>query len=205
MYLQITRDPGIPLGINIEGGTDTQQKYIYISSIVPNSPADLSGELKRGDQLQMCGNECLIGATSIEAWDILDRAPPTVEIVVARKSESLSQLRTINTETPTHTVSRSSSQESVNKTLKRRYSFSLHYTDVLETPPTSELSAPAAFIVSTESILEKATPSPVLHSKPELQEEEFVVVINRSNGQRLGFTVQGGADNLNLPHPHVSK
>jgi C-terminal processing protease CtpA/Prc len=156
----------------------------------------------------MCGEECLIGATSLEAWDILERAPPNVEIVVARKSESLMQLQTLDTETPEtsikeNTLPRARSQESLARQ-KRRYSFSLHYTSLAETPPTLEKSnARLSIAASFEDLQDEPTPPPVVKTMPELKEEEFTVTLEREEGQKLGMVIQGGVDNENLPHPHV--
>ena len=154
--------------------------------------ADLCHKLQRGDQLLSCGEGCFVGLTSLEAWDILNRAPPTVEIVVARKKESLLQLRTLDSEAPlTMTTTTTTTQPHDIKQI-RRQSVSLHFATSAPTTPTH---------ASIEDIRE--IPSPPLRQKLELQEEEFTVVLHRKEGQKLGFSVKGGSDNPDLPHPHV--
>ena len=75
----------VPLGINIEGGSDTPLQYVYITTLSLGSPASNSGVLSKGDQIVMVGEECLIGKTHQEANLVLERAPESVEIVAQRK------------------------------------------------------------------------------------------------------------------------
>ena len=188
--MQLSHEPGTALGIEVEGGADTLQQNIYIKSIQKDSVADLCGKLQRGDQLLSCGEACFVGLTSFGAWDILNRAPPTVEIVVARKKESLLQLRTLDSEVPMTTIT--TTAQTNDRKQNRRQSFSLHFAT--SAPSTSTHT-------SSEDIRE--TPPPPPRQKLELLEEEFTVVLQRKEGQKLGFTVQGGSDIPNLPHPHV--
>lgn len=74
-----------PLGINIEGGSDTPLQYVYVKSLSLGSPASNSGALTKGDQIVMVGEECLIGKTHQEAISVLEKAPSSVEIVAQRK------------------------------------------------------------------------------------------------------------------------
>lgn len=53
------------LGFNIVGGEDGQG--IYVSFVLAGGPADLGGELKRGDQLLSCNDIDLRNATHEEA------------------------------------------------------------------------------------------------------------------------------------------
>lgn len=53
------------LGFNIVGGEDGQG--IYVSFVLAGGPADLGGELKRGDQLLSCNDVDLRNATHEEA------------------------------------------------------------------------------------------------------------------------------------------
>ena len=69
----------------IEGGSDTNLKYVFIKSLVPGSPAFNCAQLKPGDQLVMVGKECLIGMTQQAAKRAIEQAPESVEIVVQRK------------------------------------------------------------------------------------------------------------------------
>ena len=57
------------LGFNIVGGEDGQG--IYVSFILAGGPADLGGELKRGDQLLSCNDIDLRNATHEEAAQAL--------------------------------------------------------------------------------------------------------------------------------------
>ena len=152
--------------------------------------ADLCGKLQRGDQLLSCGEACFVGLTSLEAWDILNRAPPTVEIIVARKKESLLKLRTLGSEVPMTTTT-ITTQPHDRKQI-RRQSLSLHFATSGPTTSTH---------TSSEDIRE--TPPPPPRQKLQLQEEEFTVVLHHKEGQKLGFSIQGGSDDPSLPHPHV--
>ena len=111
----------------MEGGSDTDLKNIYIASLKPRSAAFINGQLQRGDQIIMCGNECLVGVTSLEAWDILNKAPLIVEIVVARKKESITQLRSSISETPLSAHDQPIEQKP-QFTHNRRHSLSLHFS-----------------------------------------------------------------------------
>lgn len=75
------------LGFQIEGGSDTALKYICIQSLVLNSPSDKCGLFRKGDQLVMIGEECLIGVTLKEALEILRQAPASVEVIAQRKGQ----------------------------------------------------------------------------------------------------------------------
>ncbi len=81
-----------PLGIEIEGGIDTPLQYVYITQLIPGSPAFECGVFRKGDQLVVVGNECIIGLTHKEALDILKKAKTIVEVVAQRK-ESPKQAR----------------------------------------------------------------------------------------------------------------
>ena len=69
----------------IEGGSDTNLKYVFIKSLVLGSPAFNCAQLKSGDQLVMVGKECLIGMTQQAAKRVIEQAPESVEIIVQRK------------------------------------------------------------------------------------------------------------------------
>ena len=80
----------------IEGGSDTNLKYIFIKSLILGSPASNSAQLKKGDQLVMIGEVCLIGMNYQDAKHTIEQAPESVEIVVQRK-ESPKQSPTAST------------------------------------------------------------------------------------------------------------
>ncbi|XP_048247341.1 disks large 1 tumor suppressor protein-like isoform X6 [Haliotis rufescens] len=78
------------LGFNIVGGEDGEG--IFVSFILAGGPADLSGELRRGDQILSVGGKDmkhveLLHATHEEAAAALKGAGDTVEIVAQYKPE----------------------------------------------------------------------------------------------------------------------
>ena len=80
------------LGLEIEGGIDTPLQYAFISHIIPGSPAFESGVFRKGDQLVMVGEECMIGLTHKEVLRVVKKVKETVEVVAQRK-ESPRQTR----------------------------------------------------------------------------------------------------------------
>ena len=205
----MTRQPGTPLGIEVEGGVDTPLQYIYVKSLQPGSVSEASGLLKHGDQLISCGEAMLVGVTSVEAWDILNQAPPTVKITAARKYESLVRLRKTEKHKSTESLNQAQQERIISRPVSihnRRFSLSLNFS------PASELNQSVS--VSTENVssiqptIEESTPSPKMAafrpSTTDFQEQEFFVTLTREEGQKLGFSVTGGSDDPNLPHPHVS-
>lgn len=73
------------LGFNIVGGEDGEG--IFISFILAGGPADLSGELKRGDQILSVNGVNLRSATHEEAAQALKGTSQTVTIVVQYRPE----------------------------------------------------------------------------------------------------------------------
>nr|XP_034328877.1 disks large homolog 1 isoform X6 [Crassostrea gigas] len=68
------------LGFNIVGGENGEG--IFVSFILAGAPADLSGELRRGDQILSVNGKDLLLATHEEAAGALKTAGDTVELVV---------------------------------------------------------------------------------------------------------------------------
>nr|XP_022286482.1 disks large homolog 1-like isoform X3 [Crassostrea virginica] len=68
------------LGFNIVGGENGEG--IFVSFILAGAPADLSGELRRGDQIISVNGRDLVLATHEEAAGALKTAGDTVELVV---------------------------------------------------------------------------------------------------------------------------
>ncbi|XP_061194420.1 disks large 1 tumor suppressor protein-like isoform X1 [Saccostrea echinata] len=68
------------LGFNIVGGENGEG--IFVSFILAGAPADLSGELRRGDQILSVNGKDLVMATHEEAAGALKMAGDTVELVV---------------------------------------------------------------------------------------------------------------------------
>ena len=179
----------------MEGGSDTALKNIYIASLKPRSAAFINGQLQRGDQILMCGNECLVGVTSLEAWDILNKAPLIVEIVVARKKESITQLRSSISETP---LSTQPIEQKPQFTHNRRHSFSLHFSG--SSYQRSSVYSSFEDVREDFDIMDTSPPPLPL---PEVNEEHFTVVLHREENQRLGFGINGGIENLQLPDIYV--
>ncbi|KAJ3666904.1 hypothetical protein Zmor_002327 [Zophobas morio] len=73
------------LGFNIVGGEDGEG--IFISFILAGGPADLSGELRRGDQILSVNGVNLRNATHEEAAQALKGTNQTVTIVVQYRPE----------------------------------------------------------------------------------------------------------------------
>ena len=76
----------VPLGVIIEGGTDTPLQYIFIRALIPKSPAHDCGKFRKGDQIVMVGDDCVVGMTNQEAWRVIELVPSSVEIVAQRKT-----------------------------------------------------------------------------------------------------------------------
>lgn len=185
---------GSTFGIDLEGGSDTPLQNVYINKLHPLSPADSDGHLKVGDQVVMCGKECFVGVTSVEAWDILRRAPLTVDIVVARKKEALDKLH--GSRQDLHTIVPHPPDVQQPK-LWAQPPLSLHYTG----GSSENLSLPQPTHYSSLEEIHDVSATP---SQPEINEETLTVVLRREVGQRLGFGIYGGADKPSLPQVHVS-
>ncbi|XP_071845657.1 uncharacterized protein [Apostichopus japonicus] len=80
-----------PLGIRIEGGSDTVKQCIYVKRLAINSAALKSGRLKKGDQLLDVDGKCMVGITHGEAMNILlDHASGPLHMVIARQIQDYS-------------------------------------------------------------------------------------------------------------------
>ncbi|XP_056591902.1 disks large homolog 2 isoform X10 [Triplophysa dalaica] len=77
------------LGFNIVGGEDGEG--IFVSFILAGGPADLSGELRRGDQILSVNGNDLRGATHEQAAAALKGAGQTVTIIAQYRPEELAQ------------------------------------------------------------------------------------------------------------------
>ncbi|KPP69792.1 Chain A Of The Third Pdz Domain Of Sap-102-like [Scleropages formosus] len=73
------------LGFNIVGGEDGEG--IFVSFILAGGPADLSGELRRGDRILSVNGVNLRNATHEQAAAALKRAGQTVTIVAQYRPE----------------------------------------------------------------------------------------------------------------------
>ncbi|KAJ7996804.1 hypothetical protein DPEC_G00222330 [Dallia pectoralis] len=94
---EITREPrkmilhkgSTGLGFNIVGGEDGEG--IFVSFILAGGPADLSGELRRGDQILSVNGIDLRGATHEQAAAALKGAGQTVTIIAQYRPEEYSR------------------------------------------------------------------------------------------------------------------
>ncbi|XP_068103726.1 disks large homolog 3 isoform X3 [Hyperolius riggenbachi] len=77
------------LGFNIVGGEDGEG--IFVSFILAGGPADLSGELRRGDRILSVNGANLRSATHEQAAAALKRAGQTVTIVAQYRPEEYSR------------------------------------------------------------------------------------------------------------------
>ncbi|XP_055682471.1 disks large 1 tumor suppressor protein isoform X4 [Lutzomyia longipalpis] len=82
--IQIGKGPQ-GLGFNIVGGEDGQG--IYVSFILAGGPADVGGELKRGDQLLSVNGVNLRNATHEDAAQALKNSGPNVTLVAQYRPE----------------------------------------------------------------------------------------------------------------------
>ncbi|XP_077141089.1 disks large homolog 3 isoform X5 [Ranitomeya variabilis] len=80
------------LGFNIVGGEDGEG--IFVSFILAGGPADLSGELRRGDRILSVNGVNLRSATHEQAAAALKRAGQTVTIVAQYRPEEYSRFET---------------------------------------------------------------------------------------------------------------
>uniref|UniRef100_A0A4W6DBM9 Discs, large homolog 2 (Drosophila) n=1 Tax=Lates calcarifer TaxID=8187 RepID=A0A4W6DBM9_LATCA len=93
--LDVTREPrkvvlhkgATGLGFNIVGGEDGEG--IFVSFILAGGPADLSGELRRGDQILSVNGIDLRGATHEQAAAALKGAGQVVTIIAQYRPEEL--------------------------------------------------------------------------------------------------------------------
>ncbi|XP_017706373.1 PREDICTED: disks large homolog 2 isoform X6 [Rhinopithecus bieti] len=81
------------LGFNIVGGEDGEG--IFVSFILAGGPADLSGELQRGDQILSVNGIDLRGASHEQAAAALKGAGQTVTIIAQYQPEGQSELKLI--------------------------------------------------------------------------------------------------------------
>ncbi|XP_063298826.1 disks large homolog 1 isoform X17 [Pelobates fuscus] len=77
------------LGFNIVGGEDGEG--IFISFILAGGPADLSGELRKGDRIMSVNGVDLLAATHEQAATALKNAGQTVTIVAQYRPEEYSR------------------------------------------------------------------------------------------------------------------
>ncbi|GLV41255.1 discs large 1, partial [Carabus blaptoides fortunei] len=100
------------LGFNIVGGEDGEG--IFVSFILAGGPADLSGELRRGDQILSVNGANLRSATHEEAAQALKGTGQTVTIVAQYRPEEYNRF-----EAKIHDLKQQMSQQTMTGTLLR--------------------------------------------------------------------------------------
>lgn len=142
----------------------------------------------------MCGEECLVGVTSLEAWDILTKAPPIVEFVLTRRKD-IPVLSSPSTETTTQSIPRPLSLLGQ----KRRMSYSLHFSSTATS--TEDIKTALRYEVEDDTDSKKGSPLPLQRNATE---NYFTVILNRNNtDERLGIGIHGGKDHPQLPEIYV--
>lgn len=200
---------GCSLGFEIEGGSDTPLKYIYVESLPDNFPAFNCGKFSIGDQIIMVGNTCLIGMTCAEAKNALELAPAIVEVVVQRISSSILNNPQVTVSEQTNQHYRAESTEDlkadstgnlVNDTGNTETQASgstgnLKNIDVLESTGSTDdlLSNSVENLRDTDNLHATIIP-----------EDKITLELRRRPGKKLGISIVGGTDNPNLRHIHVS-
>lgn len=184
------------LGLEIEGGMDTTLQYIYISHLVPGSPAFECGAFRKGDQLVMVGDECVIGLTNQEAGKIIENASGSFEVVVQRK-ESPKQTR--KPSLPDINVERISSSESKQtKDSTDSKSSLLQAGSVSKDTTTSSHSLRA----SANELKKSQEEIKRLYDVPE---ETLTIELHRTTKEKFGLGIVGGCDNPRLQEVHVKQ
>ena len=76
-----------PLGVEIEGGSDTESPYVKIAAIAPGSVAERCGMLQVGDELVEVDEVPIVGATHSQALDIIQGVSRPVTVTVQRRED----------------------------------------------------------------------------------------------------------------------
>lgn len=166
------------LGFEIEGGSDTLIKYVYIKSLAVDSPAFRCGRFGKGDQLVMVGETCLIGMSNGDARRALDEAHGAVRVVAQRKSSPK--------ETPfSSSVELHSSGPSL-----------LSGSDMQVHSPIDKLVR-----IHSADDLQKTVQS---EEDDLIPEDSFPTELVRKPGEKMGMIVTGGCNHPSLKQVHVS-
>ena len=84
-FLQLNTSFDKPLGVEVEGGSDTESPYIRISAIKPGSVAERSRILRVGDELVEVDRHLMVGMTHNEAITILGDIYKPITLTVQRR------------------------------------------------------------------------------------------------------------------------
>ena len=84
---QLNTSQDRPLGVEIEGGSDTESPYVKIAAIAPGSVAERCGMLRVGDELVEVDEVPIVGATHSQALDIIQGVSRPVTVTVQRRED----------------------------------------------------------------------------------------------------------------------
>ena len=185
------------LGLEIEGGMDTPLQYVYISHLVPGSPAFECGAFRKGDQLVMVGDECVMGMTNLEAEKIIKNASGSFEVVVQRK-ESPKQTRKpslpdVNVEPASHSETHLNESTQINFTESKSPAGSASQE---KTTSSRSLRAGASDLKKSQEEVRR------LYDVPE---ETLTIELHRNTKEKFGLGIVGGCDNPRLQEVHVKQ
>ena len=123
------------LGFNIVGGEDGEG--IFISFILAGGPADLSGQLRRGDQVLSVNGTDLTVATHAQAAAALKGAGQTVSLVVAFRPEEYHRFEAKIQDMREHMV-HNASTGTLRTTQKKQF----HVRSLIDYDPTKDSGLP---------------------------------------------------------------
>lgn len=124
------------LGFNIVGGEDGEG--IFISFILAGGPADLSGQLRRGDRVLSVNSIDLRGATHEQAAAALKGAGQTVTLVVAFKPDEYSRF-----ESRIHDCREMASKNASTGTLRTSHKKHLYVRALFDYDPSKDSGLPS--------------------------------------------------------------
>lgn len=124
------------LGFNIVGGEDGEG--IFVSFILAGGPADLSGELRRGDQILSVNGVNLRNATHEEAAQALKGAGQTVTIVAQYKPEDYNRF-----ESKIHDLKQQMSQQMSGTLMRTSQKRSLYVRALFDYDPNKDDGLPS--------------------------------------------------------------
>lgn len=198
--VHLQRFKNSPLGLKIEGGSDTLLKYVYIKDLVLGSPASNCGLLYKGDQLVMVGLECVIGMTHNEAKKLIEKAPESVEIVTQRKESPKQVKKSIPDIT---TESASGSETNIYDKSASYYPLPLSLAYAESIPKDLMSSMPYTTRRSVEDDIRRSREE--VRDASSVPEEKLTVVLLKTPGEKLGLAIVGGSDNPSLKQIHVKQ
>ncbi|KAM3592448.1 uncharacterized protein V6R79_019085 [Siganus canaliculatus] len=192
LCVSLKKDPKLGLGIVIVG-EDTVGHYdlgIFVSSIVPNGPADKDGRIRPGGRLISLNHISLEGVTFSEAAEVMQNSPEEVQLIISQPKVPFSPhcvrspvLRNYESQTTLTTADGRLRDDSLDEIVS-----------VMMTPKTSNrLHVPREVRVVTAQDGCSQSPPPN-NTRP----EEITVELRKISGS-LGISISGGV-NTSLPN-----